>query len=128
MSEPASMLLSRRRLLVATAIVELGSGIVTTLLPAKAIWLLFGVDEVSSAALATGRLYGTALSALGIACWRVRDTPARGVIAGMLVYNVGACSVLPWIATMDQLSGILLWPAVLLHAALTLWCVRVRTS
>jgi len=128
MSEPTSGLLSRHNLLVATAVLELGSGLVMVLLPAQGLWLLLGVSDASPAALATGRLYGAALAALGVACWYTRAAPGLGMVRGMLVYNVGACSVLPWVATMDGLSGLLLWPAVLLHAALTLWCVRVRAS
>ena len=45
----------------------------------------------------------------------------RGLLAGLLVYNIGACVVLAYIGAGLGLSGPLLWPAVLLHAALTVW-------
>ncbi len=128
MSEPTSALLSRHNLLVATAVLEFASGLLMIFLPAQGLWLLLGVSDPAPAALAAGRLYGAALTALGVACWYLRDAPGSGIVRGMLVYNVGACSLLPWVATTAGLAGILLWPAVLLHAALTLWCVRVPTS
>jgi len=98
-------------------------------LPALAVWLLFGVRPSSPEALATGRLYGAVLVALGIACWFVRAEQAgrgaRAVLLGMLAYNVGACTVLPLTAVLEATSGPLLWPATVLHALLTVWCVRI---
>ena len=120
---------SQRTLIVATALLEVGSGLVTSLRPDWAIRLLFGVIDASPAALATGRLLGVALLALGVACWCIRAEAAsasvRAVLCGMLTYNVGACSVLPMVALMYDLSGVLLWPAAVLHGALALWCVGV---
>ena len=49
------------------------------------------------------------------------------VLAGLLVYNVGACAILAYVGVGLGLSDPLLWPAVLLHAILTLWtlvCLR----
>ena len=120
---------SQRNLIVATAILELGSGLVTLFVPAFAIRLLFGAATSSPEALATGRLYGAALLALGVACWCVRNLaasgPLRAVLCGMLTYNVGASSVLSLVAVLHGMTGILLWPAAILHAALTLWCVTI---
>ena len=120
---------SQRNLFIATALLEIGSGLVTLFLPSVAIWLLFGVNTTSPELLATGRLYGAALLAIGVACWCIRDEKAsrslRAVLCGMLTYNVGACSVLPLVAMLEGISGALLWPATLLHAALTVWCVSV---
>ena len=118
---------SRRNLFVATAILEIGSGLVTLLWPGAAIRLLFGIADATPPALAVGRLYGVALLAIGIACWCARNAqggPAvRAVLCGMLTYNVGACCVLPFVAVLAGLVGVLLWPAAVLHAGLTLWCV-----
>jgi hypothetical protein len=120
---------SQRTLIVATALLEIGSGLVTLLRPEWAIRLLFGVIDASPVALATGRFYGVAILALGVACWCIRAETAspavRAVLCGMLTYNVGACSVLPMIALTYALSGVLLWPAAVLHGALALWCVAV---
>ena len=123
---------SQRHLLVATAVLEIGSGLLTLLAPTLAIRLLFGDVTVSPEALATGRLYGAALLALGVVCWCARNAPTSGpvraVLCGMLTYNVGASSVLPLVAVIDGMTGILLWPAAMLHAALTVWCVSILSE
>ena len=123
---------SQRGLFIATALLEIGSGVVTAFWPGRAIELLFGTAIVQAEPLATARLYAAALTALGVACWCVRAEPpgraVRAMICGMLTYNVGACVLLPTIAMTSNLAGVLLWPAALLHAALTCWCVFVLGS
>ena len=120
---------SQRHLLVATAALEIGSGLVALAWPAWSVLLLFGAADVSPEASATGRLLGAALLALGVGCWCVRNVSASGsvraVLCGMLIYNIGASSVLALVAVVDGMMGVLLWSAALLHAALTLWCVSV---
>ena len=122
-------MLTGRNLFVATALLEIGSGLVTLFLPATAIALLLGAEHPSVSALYTARLYGVALLAIGIVCWCARNgapsAATRAVLCGMLTYNVGACSVLAAGSILAGLSGILLWPAAMLHAALTLWCVAI---
>ena len=46
-----------------------------------------------------------------------------GLFVGLTVYNVAVPIVLVqgWLA--HDLNGILLWPAVVLHAGLAVWCV-----
>jgi len=80
-----------------------------------------------------GRLGGAGLLAIGVACWLARDDfgsrAQHGVLWGMLTYNVGACVVLAFAGSMARMSGVALWPAVLLHAALTVWCAaHLRAS
>jgi hypothetical protein len=40
-----------------------------------------------------------------------------------LLYNVAAVVVLAFAGTGFGLHGVALWPAVVLHAVMTLWCV-----
>ena len=45
---------------------------------------------------------------------------ARGLVAGMLLYNAGVVTLHAGMAL--GLTGVLLWPAILIHGALALWC------
>lgn len=117
---------SQERLFILTALIEVGAGLSLVCLPALVIWLLLGVVKPSPEALVVGRIGGVALLAIGVSCWFARnDSGSRsqhGLLWGMLTYNVGACVVLAFAGLMIRMSGIVLWPAVVLHAALTIWC------
>ena len=41
----------------------------------------------------------------------------------MVLYNLGAVIILGTIGISGQSAGIALWPAVVLHTAMTVWCV-----
>ena len=121
------------KLFITTSLIELGAGLSVMCLPVLAIRLLLGVGEPSPEALIVGRVGGAGLLAIGVACWLARDDfggrAQHGLLWGMLTYNVGACSVLAIAGSMMQMSGVALWPAVLLHAALTVWCAaNLRAS
>jgi hypothetical protein len=50
-------------------------------------------------------------------------TPAQlGVLAGLLTYNVLAALLLAFAGAGLKMAGVLLWPAVVYHAALATWC------
>jgi hypothetical protein len=57
-----------------------------------------------------------ALLGLGIACW-----PGFTPLCGILTYSALATLYLGYIAVRGELVGILLWPAVVLHAILCLF-------
>ena len=78
------------------------------------------------------RVGGAGLLALAVACWLARGenlgSAARGPIAAILVYNVAAAAILAYAGTRLGLYGIALWPAVVLHAVMAVWCaVWLRT-
>jgi len=114
-------------LLILTGIIEVGAGLALLGFPPAAVALLLGSGLDTPAAVALARLAGVALLALGVACWLAHYDPrtraARGVITAMTLYNFGAAVVLGVAGTQLHPAGIALWPAVLLHAALTVWCV-----
>jgi hypothetical protein len=104
------------------AAVELLAGLALLLVPSMALAVLLGTSQPAIEAVAISRLAGVALLAIAVMCgWGTSDAPSRGLLIGLLVYNVGACVVLAYIGAGLGLSGPLLWPAVLLHAALTMW-------
>ena len=117
---------SRKKLFIATAIIEVGAGLSLLSVPAVAIWLLLGVGQPSLEALIVGRIGGAGLLAIGVACWLARgDRGSRaqhGLSWGMLIYNVGACAMLAYVGSMLPTIGFVLWPAVILHAVMTTWC------
>ena len=47
----------------------------------------------------------------------------RGLVVAMLTYNIVATAVLAFAAIGLGLHGVVLWPAVVLHAAMGVWCV-----
>jgi hypothetical protein len=115
-----------KRLLTLTAIIEAATGLALIAIPFVVVRLLLGA-EISGAALPLGRVAGVALLALGVACWLAsNDTPssaARGLVSAMLLYNIGATLILGAAGIRSQPVGIALWPAVILHAAMAVWCV-----
>jgi hypothetical protein len=79
------------------------------------------------AALVVARVTGAALLSIGVSCWLARNdqqsTAATGLIAALLLYNIAAVAVLVYAGMGLGLSGIGLWPAVVLHVALAVWCI-----
>ena len=114
-------------LLAATALIELGAGVALLAVPSLAVRLLFASLLDAPAAVALGRLAGAALFSLGVACWLARgDAPsraARGLTTAMLRYNLAAVGVLSIAGVGIKTVGVALWPAVILHAAMTVWCL-----
>jgi hypothetical protein len=113
------------RLLKLTAILEAATGLALIAVPALVVRLLLG-GEISGASIPLGRVAGAALLALGVACWLARDDTqsraARGLVVAMLIYNIAATAVLAFAGIGSALHGVVLWPAVVLHAAMAAWC------
>jgi hypothetical protein len=89
--------------------------------------LLIGAPLEEPAALIVARVCGAGLLTLGVACWLARgDTQsraARGLIAAMLLYDVTVAALLAFAALGMDLRGVALWPAVVLHGLMSVWCV-----
>jgi hypothetical protein len=114
-------------LLSVTAVAEAGTGLCLLVLPDVPVALLLGLTQVAPETLLVGRVAGAALLGIGIASWLARNdrrTPAqRGLLAGILLYDVAAAGLLGFAGHTLNLVGPALWPAVVLHAALAAWCV-----
>jgi hypothetical protein len=120
------------KLLVVTALAEAAVGLTLLLSPPLVARLLLGVSLDTPAALIVGRIAGAALLSLGGACWLARDDgpsrARRGLVAAMLLYNGAAGAVLASAAAAVRLVGVLMWPAVALHAVLAVWCIACLRS
>ena len=115
------------RLLKLTAIIEAAAGLALMVAPSVVVRLLLGSELDAPTAVMLGRVAGAALLALGVACWLARgDTQscaARGLVAVMFLYNVATVAVLAFVGIGFGLQGAALWPAVVLHAVMAVWCV-----
>jgi hypothetical protein len=79
--------------------------------------LLLGA-ELSGVAIPVARVTGIAL---GIACW---PGPPR---AGMSIYSGAVAVYLAYVGFAGGMTGVLLWPALVLHAVLAVLLVREST-
>jgi hypothetical protein len=117
---------NRKLLLLITAFVEAATGLCLLFLPAVLFAILFGLDPATADTIFVGRIAGVALLAVGIASWLARtatSTPAqRGLLTGLLIYNMAAAMLLAFAGAVLKMIGVLLWPAVALHAFLAVWC------
>jgi len=116
-----------KRLLIVTAIIELGVGLALLAFPSATVALLLGSSLDAPAAVTLGRVAGAALLALGVANWLAQydeqSCAARGLVSAMVLYNLGAVIILGSAGLGSQSVGIALWPAVILHAVMAVWCV-----
>lgn len=110
-----------KKLLVITAAIEAGTGLGLLAAPSILTRLLLGAPLDGPVALTVARVGGAGLLTIGVACWLARHN-GRALIVAMLFYNVAAVAILAHAAVGLALSGIGLWPAIVLHTALAVWC------
>ena len=110
-----------KRVLILTAVAEAATGVALLIVPSLVGRLLFG-EELTGVAIPVARVTGIALIALGVACW-----PGPPLV-GMLTYSAAVTLYLAYVGFAGGLTGILLWPAVVLHAILTALLTRASTS
>src|SRR5260370_16209014 len=111
----------------ATAVIEAGAGFALLSIPARAVELLLGAPLQAPDAVTVARIGGAALLTLGAAFWIARgDTHSRaskGLIAAMVLYNLGVVFILGVVGIGSRRVGEVLWPAVVLHTVMTAWCI-----
>jgi len=121
-----------RQLLIVSALVETGAGLMLLVSPAPFVALLLGASLASPAAFVVARMAGAALLSLACACWLARNGGPHGGVSGMVValllYNSAAVALLAHAAINTSLLGVLTWPTVALHAALAAWCTASLRS
>jgi len=110
-----------KRILILTAALEAATGAALLMVPSLVGRLLFG-EELTGVAIPVARVSGIALIGLGVACW---PGPPQ---VGMLTYNAVVTLYLAYVGFVGGFTGILLWPAVVLHAVLTALLIWAATS
>lgn len=102
------------KLLLLAVVSEAATGLAMLIVPSLVGRLLLGQD-LAGVAIPVARVLGIALVALGIACG-----PGRTALCGMLTYSALATLYLLYLGICGEWVGMLLWPAVALHAVLTI--------
>jgi len=103
-----------RIVLVFAAVAEIVTGLALLIVPSLVGQLLLN-EELADITIPVARVTGLALIGLGLACW-----PGPPVL-GMLVYSTLVMLYLAYIGFVDDFVGVFLWPAVLLHAGLSIF-------
>jgi len=94
------------------AVAEAATGLALLVAPSLVGQLLLR-DQLVGVAIPVARVAGIALIGLGVACW-----PGPPLV-GMLIYSGAVTLYLAYLGFAESLAGVLLWPAVALHAILT---------
>lgn len=102
------------------AAVEAVTGLFLLVFPHLVAKLLLGV-AVAGVSIVIGRVAGIALLSLGVGCWFGQQEATGGwALAAMLLYNVLVTLYLAFVGLGTEFVGVLLWPAVVAHAVLTM--------
>ena len=109
-----------KRLLLFAAVAQAATGLALLAFPLLVGQLLLGV-ELTGIAATVARVTGVALISLGVACWP--SNTADRAFYGMLTYGTLAALYLAYVGA-SGVKGILLWPAVAVHAVLSILLVR----
>src|SRR4249920_2946471 len=116
------------KILAFAAVVEAATALAVLVAPTLVVQLLLGM-EAAGVGVLLGRCFGIALIALALACWPGRQRVESGSPAAraMLTYNLLVALYLAYLGALHA-GGLLLWPAVALHAAVALLLVRAWHS
>ena len=100
--------------LIFAAVAEVATGLALLIAPSLVGQVLLG-QQLAGVGTPVARVAGIALIALGISCW-----PAKPLI-GMFAYSSLITLYLAYIGFAEEFLGVLLWPAVVLHAILSIF-------
>jgi hypothetical protein len=107
-----------KKVLIVAAAGEAAIGLALLIVPSLVGQLLLG-ENLTGVAIPVARVAGIALIGLGVACW-----PGPPLV-GMLTYSALVALYLAYLGFAVGLTGIFLWPAVALHAILSVFLGRL---
>jgi hypothetical protein len=118
-----------KKVLGFASVTEVVTGLALMIDPRFVVALLVGPNTLVEE-IPMGRLPGIAILALGLACWPSGSHAEGGSPAfrGMLVYNVLIALFLIYLFKVGHLGGVLLWPAVVLHAVVAVLLIWTRRT
>jgi len=115
--------MKKKIVLAVAAAAEAITGLLLIIWPSLVVHLLFA-EEASGPGVGMSRIAGIALIGLGIACWPGNSAVQQ--LYGMLTYSSLAMLYLIHIGIRGNAVGVLLWPAVVVHAILIVLLCRER--
>jgi hypothetical protein len=113
------------KILAFAAATEGATGLALMIAPALVVQVLVGLD-VSIDGELVGRCFGIALVALALTCWPAVN--ASGATRAMLAYNGLIALYLTYVGAVLHLHGLLLWPAIALHAVVALLLIAAMRA
>lgn len=105
--------------------VELTTGAALVFAPTIVMTLLFG-PALGENTIYVAQLYGVAIISLGLTGWK-KPCPITSKIT-LLFYNSAASIILCRFAISGIATGLMAWPAALLHLGIGLWMIKDRLS
>ena len=102
-----------KKVLTFAAVAEVATGLALLIVPSLVGQLLLG-EELTGVTIPVARVAGVGLIGLGIACW-----PGPPLL-GMLTYCALVTLYLAYLGFAGGLADVFLWPAVALHAVLSI--------
>jgi hypothetical protein len=115
----------RGMLLSLFAVTEGATGLGLLVVPTVLLTLLLGPTLVAPEEAVIARIFGAALLAIAAASWGARNDNRRQgpleLLVGITLYNCLATAIFAYSALVLKMIGILLWPALLCHAATSMW-------
>ena len=114
-----------KRVLALAAVSEAATGLALVIVPSLVGRLLLGA-ELTGVSIPVARVAGLALVALGLACWPGSDAGSglARALRGMWCYSMLVTLYLAYLGIRNEWVGVLLWPAVAIHALLTFLLAR----
>lgn len=107
-----------RSVVMTAACLEIAAGAALVAGPGVVCRLLLATDP-EGVGITLARFAGVGLLALGIACLPSTVTGSRrSTLLGLLVFNLGVVILFTSVGIVAAPHGVLLWPAVVLHAVI----------
>ncbi len=113
----------QRSIVMAAAWLEIIVGAALVAAPNLFCVLLFATNA-EGVSVSVARFAGVGLLALGIACLPSTVAGSRQGVVGLFVFNAGVTILLAWIGVVSTVHGFMLWPVVILHAAIAIALTR----